>query len=202
MPISHTTDPRAIRTRKALQQAFITLLETKSYHRITVTDIAKTAGFARHTFYNHYETRDDILHHLIDTALDTFFASFIQWDFIIADPDMELKLFSSFFQIWRDNPEIVKILTQIEYDSILIDRLRTFFTRFFYERISQEIPHVEIELAKYIINFNAYSLLGIMEPWLQDGMRHPPEVMAAFMIQLIGANQRLKAVEKYKHIFK
>ena len=34
-------DPRAIRTRQAFQQAFKELLQTRPYHKITVTDISE-----------------------------------------------------------------------------------------------------------------------------------------------------------------
>lgn len=82
--LSH--DPRAVRTRAGLQQAFKDLLDEKPFHKITVTDIAEQAGFARHTFYNHYETKEDILNHLI----------------------------VSFFQVWQDNPGVVRILNKID----------------------------------------------------------------------------------------
>lgn len=59
MPSVRSNDPRAIRSRKAFQDAFIELLQAESYQKITVTDIAERAGFARHTFYNHYDTKED-----------------------------------------------------------------------------------------------------------------------------------------------
>jgi len=197
-----SNDPRALRTRQAFQDAFIELLQEKSYQKITVTDIAKSAGFARHTFYNHYETKEDILNHLIDSILDKFFSSVDKWDFFLADPKEELRMFTSFFQVWKDHSDIVIILNKIDMDILLIERLKTYFTRFFYERVSKEMPSVDLELAKYIINFNAYTLLGILKPWLGDEMRHPPEVMAGFLTQLTGSSQRLQAVEKFKSIIR
>jgi AcrR family transcriptional regulator len=198
----HSNDPRAIRTRQAFQDTFIELLQDKSYQKITVTDIAKRAGFARHTFYNHYETKEDILNHLIDSILEKFFSSVEKWDIYLADPEEELKMFTSFFQVWKDQSDIVKKLNQIDFDAQLIERLKTYFTRFYYERVSKEIPSVDVELAKYIINFNAYTLLGILKPWLQDEMRHPPKTMAGFLMQLTGSSQRLQAVEKFKRIIR
>ncbi len=54
-------DPRAVRTRASLQKAFKDLLRVKSYQKITITDITGKAGIARHTFYNHYQTKQDLL---------------------------------------------------------------------------------------------------------------------------------------------
>ena len=96
----------------------------------------------------------------------------------------------------------LRILNRIDADNLLVERLKTYFTRFYYERVSKEVPSVELELAKYIINFNAYTLLGILKPWLKDGMRHSPEVMAGLLIQLTGSAHRIQAVQRFKNIIK
>ena len=197
-----SNDPRAIRTRQAFQAAFKGLLQIKPFQRITVTDIAERAGFARHTFYNHYDAKEDILNSLIDSVLNVFFSGLDRWDFYLTDPEEELRMFTSFFQAWKDNSDIVTILNKIDFDVLLIERLKTYFTKFYYERVTKDIPSVDEELAKYVINFNAYTLLGILKPWFQDGMRHPPEALAGLLIQLTGSSQRRQAVEKYRNILR
>lgn len=198
----YSNDPRAVRSRAALQKAFLELLSEQSFQSITVTEIAERAGFARHTFYNHYETKDDLLSSLMDTVLDQFFVRMDQWELNPRDPETELKMISSFFYVWKDNIEIVRVLKNLDIDDLLIRRLKVYFTKFYYEQVSPEIPGVDLELAKYIINFNAYTMLGILKPWLEDEMRHPPEVMAEFLIQLTGAARRIQTVERFKSIIR
>lgn len=202
MSTFQSNDPRAVRSRQAFRSAFMDLLHDKPFQKITVTDIAGKAGFARHTFYNHYETKEDILKHLIDEILDQFFSGIEKWNFYLPNPGEEMEMYTSFFQVWKDNYDIVKVLNKIDIDVLLIERLKTFFTRFYYERVTKEIPNVDLELAKYIINFNAYTLVGVLKLWLQDEMRHSPEVMAGLMTQLSGASDRKQAVEKFKGVFR
>ena len=113
MPNFSSNDPRALRTRQALQEAFLALLQVKPYQRITITDITKRAGFARHTFYNHYETKDDLLSHVIDAVLDKFFTKLEKWNLNLDDSKGELKMIASFFYVWQDNVEIVRILNNL-----------------------------------------------------------------------------------------
>jgi AcrR family transcriptional regulator len=56
MPISdcEVRDPRIRRTRKLLQGALGTLMETKSFDEISVQDITEAATVNRATFYDHY----------------------------------------------------------------------------------------------------------------------------------------------------
>ena len=48
------TDRRVIRTRRAIRNAFMTLIEQKDINDLTVKDIADMADINRKTFYNHY----------------------------------------------------------------------------------------------------------------------------------------------------
>ncbi len=54
-------DPRVIRTRQALDQAFAALLREKGFQAITVQDIARRAGLNRATFYAHFPDKHALL---------------------------------------------------------------------------------------------------------------------------------------------
>lgn len=59
------TDPRVKRTRKLLQDAFMALLAEKSFHAISVQDIAERATLNRATFYAHFEDKYALMDHMI-----------------------------------------------------------------------------------------------------------------------------------------
>jgi len=54
-------DPRTVRTREALRDALLTLLEQKPLDQITIRDIAATADISYVTFFRHHPTKEALL---------------------------------------------------------------------------------------------------------------------------------------------
>ena len=59
--INEREDPRILRTRQLLLQAFSDLFSEKGFHAITVQDITDRARVNRGTFYTHFEDKYAIL---------------------------------------------------------------------------------------------------------------------------------------------
>ncbi len=54
-------DPRVLRTRKLLEQAFLELMNEKGFQEMTIHEITERATVNRATFYAHFEDKDDML---------------------------------------------------------------------------------------------------------------------------------------------
>ena len=54
------TDRRILRTRNALGDALVALMQEKSFDEITVQEVLDRAGVGRSTFYVHYRDKDDL----------------------------------------------------------------------------------------------------------------------------------------------
>ena len=70
---SDSTDPRALRTRNALVQAALRLLNDHEVADLNVSQIVKEAGVSRQVFYQHFADRDAlILAAAADWVLDAY----------------------------------------------------------------------------------------------------------------------------------
>jgi AcrR family transcriptional regulator len=56
-----TGDRRTRRTRQALEQALLELIEEQSYETVTIQQITDRANVGRATFYLHYDTKEELL---------------------------------------------------------------------------------------------------------------------------------------------
>lgn len=68
-------DRRVVRTRKAIREAFLNLLRSEDYDRVTITAVAREADIDRKTFYLHYDSVDDVLDEIIRERAEQMVAS-------------------------------------------------------------------------------------------------------------------------------
>ncbi|OZB95395.1 TetR/AcrR family transcriptional regulator [Paenibacillus sp. XY044] len=61
-------DPRVLRTRQLIREAFRALLQSKGFDSITINDIAQRATINRATFYAHYEDKYALLEEITEQA--------------------------------------------------------------------------------------------------------------------------------------
>lgn len=59
--LAEPTDARKVRSRKALHQALLALLEEKPFDQLTIREISARAGTGYATFFRHYETKEALL---------------------------------------------------------------------------------------------------------------------------------------------
>lgn len=63
---------KPVPSRSLLHEALLQLLKKKPLNKITVQELCKKAGVNRTTFYNHYETPDDILREIVGQFAASF----------------------------------------------------------------------------------------------------------------------------------
>ena len=204
MDTKFSSNPRSIRVRKALQQGLLDLLKVKPYEKITITNIVNQAGLARHTFYNHYETKDELLYHLIDTPLNKMVSFSAEVDYYylpVEEFSSRIKAIArKSFEIWQEHPELAAIIDLIDMDSLLINRLRKNYENHMASNSEQDRELIQSTVGQYIMSYKAYAMVGVLRQWFKNGMRHTPEEMAEFLDFYGNARNDVAAIEKFKDV--
>jgi AcrR family transcriptional regulator len=108
-------DIRVIRTKRYLAHALFKLLETVPFEKISVMDICEKALVHRATFYNHFESKEQLLEYAINELKETLFYSAVKEETYSNPGDMYLSLIEKVIDFVQENRR--KILSILNHNS-------------------------------------------------------------------------------------
>ncbi|WP_434178535.1 TetR/AcrR family transcriptional regulator [Bacillus stercoris] len=178
-------DRRVVRTREALQQAFLDVLaEKQDYAGITISDITRKSNIRRATFYDHYASKEELLHTMIQQSC----AEMIDHLTIASSPNT--------FSLKEAEKALANLLSDLSNMPIV-----HFLNR------EWGVPHVIPNMFKALKSFYLHQqtdaekklyahyvsamIIGLILYRLDEGKAHPPEVLAREFLQFLD-------VKKYK----
>ena len=172
-----------------MNEALIALLKKKSFEYITVSEICKTAGVNRSTFYLHYENLGDLLgetsRHLIDEFISYFdgSTSAILPDIAQCDKN-ELNFVSDRYLIpyltyIKDNKEVfataLSNTKSLGFENVYKDMFRHLFNP-----ILQRYNYPP-ENRKYVMMYYLNGITAIITQWLEDGCEKAVEDVSSIV---------------------
>jgi AcrR family transcriptional regulator len=170
-------DKRIQKTKQALQQAMLNLIQQKSYEDIQIQDITNEADTARVTFYRHYSTKEELLLDCMDqfyedmkTILDGIEPKDVL-DLRQAVADVAL------FQFCDERSELCRILLTGPTSWLVQDRLRYYIV----ERTTMmfaHLPQVADLPVGLITNHVASCVIGNLTWWITRGKPYSVEYIA------------------------
>lgn len=72
-------DPRVVKTRKKLRQAFLDLLKTRQLMEMNIKDLTNQAGVTRGTFYLHYRDKDTFVETIMEEIIEDFYDHVVEY---------------------------------------------------------------------------------------------------------------------------
>src|SRR5215207_5663169 len=189
-PAKKKTDARVRRTRDALGDALIALMQEKPFETITVQDVLNRAHVSRSTFYMHYSDKGDLLM----SDAEEFFESLSMALSNNGDKSNRVFPVREFFAHLSDVQPFFKALVKSGKFQENMELARGHFARGIERRLSdlprgKGIPANELPAIAFA---HAGALLSLLTWWLDRGMREPPAEMDELFHRMIwnGVPQR------------
>ena len=121
--ITMKTDLRVVKSRNAIENAFINLVEIKGFSNITITEIAEKAMVNRNTIYLNYGSKEDILDAIIRGSVQKYFGRLTTEYFrnIGVNKRRIETLYRNLFKVVDENIELYRILLTDNMSSGFLD---------------------------------------------------------------------------------
>ncbi len=184
-------------TKNLIKQEFIKLLNKKSLHNITVTEIAKQCKIERKTFYYHYENLPQLVKEIFDEELEDVIKEFnetLSWE----------ESFISATKFILENKKVVKHMYESDYKVELekyIFSISGEIMKKYVRRVAKDTKAQEIDI-KLIAFFYQCALSSSLIQWVATDMKTDPKLITRRLGKLMDGNilESLKRSEKLEKL--
>ena len=195
-------DRRIRKSKLALKESLISLMQHKDFREISITDIVERADLNRGTFYKHYQYKEELLEEVMEDVIADLIISY-------REPYKNVETFT----INELTASVIKIFEHVaNYANIYTLILKSNAWPTLLERICNELKKLPLEdLEDYRPNpkinkelassYQAYAILGMIIEWVNTGFTYSADYMAEQLLEIIN-NKSVNAVFKINHTFK
>ena len=185
-------DRRITKSKKALRGALISLMEERGFDGFTVNDLCARADLNRGTFYNHFRDKDDLLARLEDEVMADLDRLQGQMQSLTVRELMKyrvrkapLPFLVDLFGYLREQGDFLHAVLGPGGDVRFGPRLRDAVCMNLIQSILHERYRNNPEpFVQYYVAFYASAYLGVIQRWLETGMRETSEEMALIAMRL------------------
>ncbi len=172
-------NPIALNSREWLVNALLTLMETKLYSKITVKDICQKADLSRQTFYNCFETKDDIILFCIKRCyLEMMDGLKSKSPLLLSDITEEL------IKTFHKNQDMIHLFISQNLEHLLEYELASVI-QVFAEQINSETGN---HSHKYGTAFLTGAIAHTVIYWFKDPQPIPSEQLAELLENILSGN--------------
>jgi AcrR family transcriptional regulator len=191
MSIQPVVDRRILRTKEAIQNALIGLIEEKGFEALTVAEITTRANINRGTFYLHYQDKYDLVEKTVAEIIRDFKEIVLQADpFKISDfyDSVEpLPVIIAFFEYLKDHAPLLHAVLGIKGNiSIQAQMKKAIESNIFNVGFFADIKVKNFLVpSEYLISYVSSAHLGVIQTWLEKGCLETPKEMASILSRLL-----------------
>ena len=151
---------KAIQSQRWLSQALCDLMQDCTYDKITIGDICSRADLSRQTYYNLFDSQDEILHFSLRDAYEEQFYFLARQETLTANDIVE-----SFARVVDSRRELLNAMTKNHLSGILSEEIHRCVGLF----AGRFVPADEKDASfPYIEALTAGAVSGLLTYWLQQ----------------------------------
>ena len=173
---------RAVHQQKLICDSLTALMLEKTYSEITVSTLCSHAGIPRRTFYYYFESKEDVLLHLMEMLMNECSLESL---FVMGDSKAELEQgFARFFRYWQASrrKELEALLRNNLGPELITHCLEWVDTEYNWDQLIDHHPE-DIRVVSSLMGITC--VFYTLYVWSGSNFRQSPEQMAAYVTQLL-----------------
>lgn len=184
-----SVDRRIRKSKVALKNALLSLMQSKDFKHISITDIVQLADLNRGTFYKHYPDKEELLEEIIDEVMKDLITSYRAPYESLTVFEVS-KLTASAIKIFEHVATNANFYTLLGKSNILAGlqaRVCNELSQLVLQDISNRTLQTNINI-KMLANYQAYAIWGMITVWIDSEFLYSPDYMAEQLLAILHQN--------------
>ena len=189
-------DRRVRKTRRQLRECLITLLKEKKVQDITVRELTDMADLNRGTFYLHYKDVFDLLEKT-EAELQEDFSQLVCKHDAVDLKQRPSVIFNEIYSLVYDNADLIEILLGENGDLNFVNRLKQLIREKCLKDWMEVFRSGNAAAFDAFFSFIVSGCIGLVQYWLQTGLKETPEQMAKLTEHIITKGIGVLEIDPY-----
>ncbi|GAF63367.1 transcriptional regulator [Bacillus sp. TS-2] len=191
-------DKRVQRSKAALKQTFLQILQQKPFEQITVSEVAREANYNRGTFYANFESMEQLLDEVLKDTLNEMIKQ-------IKTPYMTSKKVNmrslqvediTLFSYFKENARLYKLLLSRHLSVDFRYQMAKAIEQLFVKEYEYEYVNSVDLSPKWFYIYRAHGIAGLIIRWIEEDFPESPSYMSEQIIELMVASTEVFHVKK------
>lgn len=166
-------------TRKAIAKSLKELMETKSFDKISVSDIMNHCQMRRQSFYYHFQDKYELLGWIYQQETKENSIDFINY----SDFD---EIFSHLIHYFYQNQSFYRKALAVKEQNSFSDYLHKCMKALYLSLIKDlEEGTLSNEHRKFLASHYSHGFVGLIKDWLEKGCQTEPEALSQLFEQIL-----------------
>ena len=187
---NESCDRRIRKSKAALKESLLALMEQKNFEDISITDIVRAAELNRGTFYKHYQVKEELLNELLDDVAAEFIEAY-------RAPYRNKQTFEvkhltasaiTLYDHVQRNARFYTLLVMRNAFGGFQNRICGILKNLYLEDVTDMSPSPKID-QELLAGFRAHAVFGLIAEWVKGGFKYSSTYMAEQTLEIIRKNQ-------------
>lgn len=177
--MNDSNNPSAIRSRKQITGALLSLMEKYPYEEISVKQIVLETDLVRKTFYRNFKSKDDVLRTHIRAILRDYF------DIV---NNAKGDVLTTVFAFADKNKKLLKLLDKNDMMYYVLQGMNEFILSMKDKTNPELNPFTKLFEgldSDYLITLNIGGIWNVISLWVRRGMKDDPDKVKAVIKQYL-----------------
>jgi len=175
-------DRRIEKTKKAIKDAFYELISKYDYSKISIQDIIDKANIGRSTFYDHFETKDELLNSMCNDLFEHIFNHDLKEEShcFMESSTLKEKIIHIMYHL-LERKEAIKGILKSDASNTFIN----YFTKYI-DKVSLDLkPNYNGVPNDFVKHHVTLSIIEMIKYWVKNDFKEDPNILVEYYLKML-----------------